>query len=118
VISRQQSDGDAGRKRESVLAEARVIEHRIRRAVGGRFVLEQCCATIGNSSQRWLGVHMVYRRNDAGTAGWHEPPYTEEEEFEFYQRISRGMASGQATIYRGSKKAAKPPKKKGEDGLS
>jgi hypothetical protein len=43
---------------------------------------------------------MVYRMNDAGTAGWHEPPYTEEEEFEFYKRISEGMASGQATIYR------------------
>jgi hypothetical protein len=25
---------------------------------------------------------MVYRRNDDDTAGWHEPPYTEEEEIE------------------------------------
>ena len=50
---------------------------------------------------------MVYRRNDDNTGGWHEPPYTEEEEFEFYRRISEGMASGQATIYRGQKPAGK-----------
>jgi hypothetical protein len=43
---------------------------------------------------------MVYRRSDDGKGGWHEPPYTEEEEFEFYRRYSEGMASGKATIYR------------------
>jgi len=42
---------------------------------------------------------MVFRRSGDG-GGWHEPPYTEEEENEFYRRISEGMASGKATIYR------------------
>jgi hypothetical protein len=42
---------------------------------------------------------MVFRRDEKG-GGWHEPPYTEEEEFEIYKRISEGMASGKATIYR------------------
>ena len=57
---------------------------------------------------------MVFRRSDDG-GGWHEPPYTEEEEFEFYKRYSEGMASGQATIYRSRPAAAdkqdqpKPP---------
>ena len=31
---------------------------------------------------------MVFRWNDAGTSGWHEPPYTEEEEFELYRQMS------------------------------
>ena len=48
---------------------------------------------------------MVFRRSDDG-GGWHEPPYTEEEEFEFYKRYSEGMASGQATIYRSQPAAA------------
>jgi hypothetical protein len=48
---------------------------------------------------------MVYRKSDGGE-GWHEPPYTEEEEFEFYKRISDGMASGQATIYRSQRPAS------------
>ena len=48
---------------------------------------------------------MVYRKSDGG-GGWHEPPYTEEEEFEFYKRYSEGMASGQATIYRSQPAAA------------
>jgi hypothetical protein len=48
---------------------------------------------------------MVFRRSDGG-GGWHEPPYTEEEEFEFYRRYSQGMASGKATIYRSRPTAA------------
>jgi hypothetical protein len=44
-------------------------------------------------------VDMVYRKSDGG-GGWHEPPYTEEEIFEFYQRYDRGIASGGLTIYR------------------
>jgi hypothetical protein len=52
---------------------------------------------------------MVYRKSDDDTGGWHEPPYTEEEEFEFYKRISEGMASGQATIYRSRPAAADMP---------
>jgi hypothetical protein len=43
---------------------------------------------------------MVFRLSDDGKSGWHEPPYTEEEEFEFYRRYDAGMASGKATIYR------------------
>jgi hypothetical protein len=42
---------------------------------------------------------MVFRRDDKG-GGWHEPPYTKEEEREFYRRYNAGMASGKATIYR------------------
>ena len=62
--------------------------------------------------------------NDAGTAGWHEPPYTWEEEMEFYRRVNAGMASGQATIYRGSPAAAvgpaqpKQPPQEEQDGAS
>ena len=40
---------------------------------------------------------MVFRRDDKG-GGWHEPPYTWEEEMEFYRPCSVGMASGKATI--------------------
>lgn len=43
---------------------------------------------------------MVFRRSDDDKSGWHEPPYTEEEEFEFYRRYDAGMASGKPTIYR------------------
>ena len=42
---------------------------------------------------------MVFRKSDGG-GGWHEPPYTKEEEREFYRRYNAGMASGKATIYR------------------
>jgi hypothetical protein len=48
--------------------------------------------------------------------GWHEPPYTEEEEFEFYRRYSEGMASGKATINRNRPTADEPPKQESDDG--
>jgi hypothetical protein len=59
---------------------------------------------------------MVFRKSDTG-GGWHEPPYTKEEEFEFYRRYDAGMASGQATIYRGQRPAspAEPPKPENDD---
>jgi hypothetical protein len=44
---------------------------------------------------------MVFRRDDKG-GGWHEPPYTEEEEFEFY----RSYNAGPWTIYHGPRKPA------------
>jgi hypothetical protein len=47
---------------------------------------------------------MVFRKSDGG-GGWYEPPYTKEEEREFYRRYNAGMASGKATMYRGPPKA-------------
>jgi hypothetical protein len=47
---------------------------------------------------------MVFRRDKKG-GGWHEPPYTPEEEMEFYRR----MNAGPQTIYRGPQKAADKP---------
>jgi hypothetical protein len=41
---------------------------------------------------------MVFRRDDKG-GGWHEPPYTWEEEMELYRR----MNAGPMTIYYGSR---------------
>jgi hypothetical protein len=49
---------------------------------------------------------------DGKGGGWHEPPYTWEEEMEFYRR----MNAGPQTIYRGPKKAAdKPAPEKDDD---
>jgi hypothetical protein len=45
---------------------------------------------------------MVYRLNDAGTGGWYEPPYTEEEEMEFYRRTG---GAKELTIYRSARPA-------------
>jgi hypothetical protein len=36
---------------------------------------------------------MVFKRDDKGR-GWHEPPYTEAEEREFYRRYNAGFESG------------------------
>jgi hypothetical protein len=41
---------------------------------------------------------MVFRKDDKG-GGWHEPPYTWEEEMEFYRSYNAGMASGEATVW-------------------
>jgi hypothetical protein len=46
---------------------------------------------------------MVFRWNDAGTSGWHEPPYTEEEEMEFYRRTG---GAKELTIYRSARPGA------------
>jgi hypothetical protein len=46
---------------------------------------------------------MVYRRNDDDTGGWHEPPYTEEEEMEFYRRTGGAKS---LTIYRSQRPAS------------
>jgi hypothetical protein len=46
---------------------------------------------------------MVWRWNDAGTGGWHEPPYTEEEEMEFYRRTG---GAKELTIYRSARPGA------------
>jgi hypothetical protein len=51
---------------------------------------------------------MVFRKSKDG-GGWHEPPYTKEEEREFYRRYNAGMASGKTTIYRGRPQAADKP---------
>jgi hypothetical protein len=51
---------------------------------------------------------MVFRKSDGG-GGWHEPPYTKQDEREFYRRYNAGMASGKATIYRGPPAAAGKP---------
>ena len=57
---------------------------------------------------------MVFRKSDGG-GGWHEPPYTEAEEMEFYRRYSEGMASGKATIYRSRPAAADKQKPQEND---
>ena len=59
---------------------------------------------------------MVFVRNGKG-GRWHEPPYTEEEEFEFYRRYDAGMASGKATVYRSrpAPGAAEKPTSEKED---
>jgi hypothetical protein len=44
---------------------------------------------------------VVYRKNDDGTGGWHEPPYTWEEKQDMYRRMD-----GPQTIYRGPVKPA------------
>jgi hypothetical protein len=49
---------------------------------------------------------MVFRRDEKG-GGWHEPPYTWEEEMDIYRR----MNAGPQTIYRDRKKAADMPAK-------
>ena len=50
---------------------------------------------------------MVFRRDRKG-GGWHEPPYTREEEMELYRRMS--LKPGvPMTIYRGPQKAAHEP---------
>jgi hypothetical protein len=50
---------------------------------------------------------MVFRKSN-GRGGWHEPPYTKEEEMELYRRMSPkpGMPM---TIYRGSRGPAGKP---------
>lgn len=48
---------------------------------------------------------MVFRMNDAGTGGWHEPPYTWEEEQELYRRMSP-QPGVPTTIYRDPRPAA------------
>ena len=58
---------------------------------------------------------MVFRRDDKG-GGWHEPPYTWEEEMKFYRRYDAGMASGKATIYRSQPATAEPPKQESDNG--
>jgi hypothetical protein len=50
---------------------------------------------------------MVFRRDDKG-GGWHEPPYTWEEEMDLYRRMSPKPGTPM-TIYRGPKKAADKP---------
>jgi hypothetical protein len=55
-------------------------------------------------------VDMVYKSDGRG-GGWHEPPYTWDEEMEFYRRYDAAMASGKATIYRSLPAAAEPPNK-------
>ena len=50
---------------------------------------------------------MVFRRDDKG-GGWHEPPYTWEEEMDLYRRMSPKPGVPK-TIYRGSQKAADKP---------
>lgn len=57
---------------------------------------------------------MMFRRYEKG-GGRHEPPYTEEEEFEFYRRISEGIASGKAMIYRSRPAAADKQKPQEKD---
>jgi hypothetical protein len=47
---------------------------------------------------------MVFRKDEKG-GGWHEPPYTWEEEMEFYRR----MNAGPQTIYRGPPKPTAKP---------
>lgn len=49
---------------------------------------------------------MVFRKSEKG-GGWHEPPYTWEEEQEFYRRMSPKPGTPM-TIYRGPKAADKP----------
>jgi len=57
---------------------------------------------------------MVFRRDDKG-GGWHEPPYTWEEEMDLYRRMSPKPGTAM-TIYRGPKKAAdKPVPEKDDD---
>ena len=41
---------------------------------------------------------MVRRYSDDGKSWWNEPPYTEEEELDFYRRIGNGPV----TVYRGA----------------
>jgi hypothetical protein len=50
---------------------------------------------------------MVFRRSDNG-GGWHEPPYTWEEEIEFYRRTVPKPGTPM-TIYRGSRGPAGKP---------
>ena len=47
---------------------------------------------------------MVFRKTADGKGGWHEPPYTWEEEMDFYRRMNPqpGMPM---TIYRSPPKA-------------
>jgi hypothetical protein len=47
---------------------------------------------------------MVFVSSGRG-GGWHEPPYTEEEEMEMY----RLMNAGPLTVYRGPRKPADKP---------
>jgi hypothetical protein len=61
---------------------------------------------------------MVFKRNKKG-GGWHEPPYTEEEEMELYRQMSPKEGF---TIYYGSPRKRGPvpvadkPKQESNDG--
>jgi hypothetical protein len=46
---------------------------------------------------------MVFRQTKYG--GWHEPPYTKEEEMDFYRRMNPKPGTPM-TIYRGQRKPA------------
>lgn len=50
---------------------------------------------------------MAFRRDDKG-GGWHEPPYTWEEEMEFYRRMNPKPGASM-TIYRGPQKSGDKP---------
>jgi hypothetical protein len=47
---------------------------------------------------------MVYKKDEKG-GGWHEPPYTKEEEMDMYRR----MGAGPQTIYRRRQRPADKP---------
>jgi hypothetical protein len=58
---------------------------------------------------------MVFVPTDDKGHGFHEPPYTEEEEMEFYRRTGGAKS---LTIYRSQRPgAAEQPKKEAGDGL-
>ena len=42
---------------------------------------------------------MVYRKCDDGVGGWHEPPYTWEEEMEFYKQFVVGDGKGVPVLH-------------------
>ena len=71
----------------------------------GRASPSQSPTSPKDSRSRGEEMQMMFRRYEKG-GGRHEPPYTEEEEFEFYRRISEGIASGKAMIYRSRPAAA------------
>ena len=45
-----------------------------------------------------MAVYYTLKNADGTTFEVHGPPYTEEEEREFYRRYDAGMRSGQATV--------------------
>jgi hypothetical protein len=47
---------------------------------------------------------MVRRYSDSGKSWWEEPPYTEDEEMDFYRRIG----SGPVTVFRGQRPSSSP----------
>lgn len=58
---------------------------------------------------------MVYRKCDNGVGGWHEPPYTWEEEMEFYKQFVVGDGKGVTVLHAPAAPPQTPPKPSPEE---